>query len=192
MASAISLSATDGNHGGSVPRWLAVYTVARHEKAVARQLQDRQIETFLPLYRSWHRWKDRRKLIELALFPSYVFVRIAAQDRLPVLQVPGVVSMVTFNGEPAALPEGEINALRNGLENQVYAEPCPYLRVGRKVRVTRGPMAGAEGILTRRKDKCRFVISVDVLMRSVAIEVDGADLELAYLSSKDSSSHAGN
>lgn len=161
-------------------RWVAVYTVARHEKAVARQLEERRIETFLPLYRSLRRWKDRKKEVELALFPSYVFVRIATSGKLPVLQLPGVVSIVTFNGELAALPEQEINALRTGLENQLVAEPCPYLKVGKRVRVVRGPMAGAEGILSRKKDGYRFVISVDVLMRSVTIEVDASDLELIH------------
>ena len=159
------------------PVWVAVYTVARHEKAVARQLEERRIETFLPLYRSLHRWKDRRKEVELALFPSYVFVKIQTGKKVPVLQVPGVVSIVSFNGELAALPEPEINALRNGLENQLCAEPCPYLKLGKRVRVVHGPMAGAEGILSRKKDKYRFVISVDVLMRSVAVEVDASDLE---------------
>ena len=159
-------------------RWVAVYTVARHEKAVARQLEERRIETFLPLYRSLHRWKDRKKEVELALFPSYVFVRILSSDKLPVLQVPGVVNLVSFNGEMAVLPEQEIAALRRGLENHLYAEPCPYLKVGKSVRVIRGPMAGAEGILCRKKDRYRFVISVDVLMRSVAVEVDASDLEL--------------
>src|SRR5438874_12448027 len=96
-------------------QWYAIYTNSRHEKLVAKQLQDRSIEAFLPLYRSLHRWKDRRQLVELPLFPSYVFVRIAAQKRLRVLEVSGVVSLVSFNGEPAALPEQEINALRNGL-----------------------------------------------------------------------------
>jgi transcription antitermination factor NusG len=99
-----------------------------------------------------------------------------------VLQVPGVVSIVSFNGELAALPEQEINALRNGLENQLYAEPCPYLKVGKRVRVIRGPMAGAEGILSRKKDRYRVVISVDVLMRAVAVEVDATDLELIHSS----------
>ena len=158
-------------------QWYEIYTNSRHEKVVAKQLQDRSIEAFLPLYRSLHRWKDRRQLVELPLFPSYVFVRIDAQKRLRVLEVSGVVSLVSFNGEPDALPEQEINALRNGLENEIYAEPHPYLRVGRKVRVVRGPMAGAEGILSRKKDKCRVVISIDVLMRSIAVEVDGADVE---------------
>ena len=160
------------------PQWFAVYTVVRHEKAVARQLGDRGIETFLPLYRGWHNWKDRRKLVELALFPGYVFVKIAAQNKLRVLQTYSVVNIVTFNGQLAALPEPEIDALRNALDNHVYAEPCPYLQVGRRVRVILGPMAGAAGILTRKKDKCRVVISVEVLMRSVAVEVDGGDLEL--------------
>jgi transcription termination/antitermination protein NusG len=157
--------------------WYALYTTARHEKVVARQLEERKIETFLPLYRTWHRWKDRRKQVELALFPSYVFVRIEERDKLRVLKVSGAVHLVTFNGKMAALPEREIEALRNALDNQIYAEPCPYLRVGRRVRVKCGPMCGAEGILARKKDKCRVVISVDVLMRSVAVEIDGADLE---------------
>jgi transcription antitermination factor NusG len=157
--------------------WYALYTNARHEKVVARQLEERQVETFLPLYRTWHRWKDRRKQVELALFPSYVFVRIQEQQKLPVLKVPGAVHVVSFNGKMAALPEREIDALRNALENEIYAEPCPYLKIGRKVRVVRGPMEGAEGILSRKKDKCRVVISVDVLMRSVSVEIDATDLE---------------
>ena len=84
--------------GPTIARWSAVYTNARHEKVVATQLEERQIETFLPLYRSWRRWKDRRKLIELALFPSYVFVKIVVEERLRILQLPGVVNLVTFNG----------------------------------------------------------------------------------------------
>ena len=157
--------------------WYAVYTNSRHEKAVARQLEDRQIETFLPVYRNWRRWKDRRKLVELALFPSYVFVKIPAQDKLRVLQVYGVVNVVTFNGQLAVVPEEQITALRNGLENDVCAEPCPYLKVGKKVRVVRGPMAGTEGILVRKREKYRFVLSIDVLMRSVAVEVDAGDVK---------------
>lgn len=157
--------------------WYALYTTARHEKVVARQLEERRIESFLPTCRTWHRWKDRRKLVEVALFPSYVFVRIEEEQKLRVLKVSGAVNVVTFNGKMAPLPQREIDALRNALENEVYAEPCPYLKIGRKVRVVRGPMAGAEGILSRKKDKCRVVISVDVLMRSVAVEVDATALE---------------
>ena len=163
----------------SDPHWYALYTNPRHEKVVAKQLEERCVENFLPLYRTWHRWKDRRKQVELALFPGYVFVRIEEQNKLHVLRIPGAVNLVSFNGKLAALPEPEIEALRNALDNQVFAEPCPYLRVGRKVRVMRGPMAGAEGILSRKKDRYRVVISVEVLMRSVALEIDGSDLEAA-------------
>jgi transcription antitermination factor NusG len=159
-----------------VAHWYAAYTVARHEKVVAQQLAERRIETFLPLYRSWHRWKDRRKLVELALFPSYVFVNISPLEKLLVLKVFGVVDLVSFNGQLAELPEQEIVALRNGLEHDFYAEPHPYLKIGKKVRVVRGPMAGTEGILVRKKDKYRVVISIDVLMRSVAVEIDGGDV----------------
>jgi transcription antitermination factor NusG len=160
-----------------VAHWYAAYTVARHEKVVAQQLAERRVETFVPLYRSWHRWKDRRKLVELALFPSYVFVHINPFEKLRVLQVLGVVHLVTFNGQLAELPEQEISTLRNGLEHNVCAEPHPYLKVGRRVRVVRGPMTGTEGILLRKKDRYRVVISIDVLMRSVAVEVDGGDVQ---------------
>lgn len=172
-----SLSVQSAGNRIHETHWYALYTSPRHEKVVARQLNDRCVQNFLPLYRTWHRWKDRRKQVELALFPGYVFVRIEEQNKLHVLKTPGAVNLVSFNGKPAALPESEIEALRSALDHEVCAEPCPYLRVGRKVRVVRGPMAGAEGILTRKRDKYRVVISVEVLMRSVALEIDGADLE---------------
>ena len=174
-----SVTVADGSADivAKTAQWYALYTNARHERVVSRQLEERRIETFLPLYRALHRWKDRRKEVELALFPRYVFERIEENDKLRVLKVSGVVNVVSFNGKMAALPEREIDALRNALENHLFAEPCPYLKIGRRVRVARGPMAGAEGILSRKKDKYRVVISVDVLMRSVAVEVDGADLE---------------
>lgn len=156
--------------------WLAVYTCARHEKSVARQLEERKINCFLPLYKSWRQWADRRKQVDLALFPSYVFVHIDPRERLRVLQLPGVVRLVSFNGNPAVLPETEIEGLRNGLEQGVYAQPHPYLRTGCRVRVVRGPLAGTSGILVRKKDKLRFVISIDVLMRSVAVELNADDI----------------
>jgi transcriptional antiterminator NusG len=157
--------------------WYAAYTCSRHEKHVSWQLEQRHIECFLPLYRSTRQWKDRRKQIELALFPGYVFVRIPLQERLRVLEVQGVVRFVSFNGQPAMLPEQEIEALRDGLEQRVYAEPHPFLTVGRRVRVVRGPVAGMQGVLIRRKDKVRVVISLDAIMQSVALEVDAADVE---------------
>jgi transcription antitermination factor NusG len=163
----------------AVSQWYAAYTSPRHEKYVARQLDERSIDSFLPLYRAMRRWKDRRKQIELPLFPGYVFVHFDLQQRLRILGLPGVVRLVSFNGQPATLPEQDMDTLRRGLDLQIYAEPHPYLRVGRKVRVVHGPMAGAEGILVRKKDKFRLVISLEAIMRSIAVEVDAADVQPA-------------
>jgi transcription antitermination factor NusG len=157
--------------------WYAAYTHARHEKRVDAQLRERGIESFLPLYRSVRRWKDRRKQLELPLFPGYVFVRIPLRSRLAVLTIPGVTQLVTFGGVPAPLPDHEIEALREGLARNACMEPHPYLKVGRRVRVYNGPVAGATGILLRRKDKFRLVLSIDLLMRSVSLEVDECDVE---------------
>jgi transcription antitermination factor NusG len=157
--------------------WYALYTRPRHEKRVAEQIEQRRISCFLPLYRSVRRWKDRRKELELALFPGYVFVRIAPQNRLQVLMLPGVVRLVTSNGQPSALPEAEIESLRRGLAGDARMAPHPYLQVGRRVRVKRGPMAGLEGILRRRKEGLRLVISIEMLVRAVAVEVDEADVD---------------
>ncbi len=161
----------------SESRWYAAYTLSRHEKQVACQLEERQLDCFLPLYTSIHRWKDRRKQVELALFPGYVFVHIALKDRLQVLRLQSVVQFVSFNGKPAPLPESEIEALRCGLSGNPCVEPHPYLKIGRRVRIRGGPMAGLEGILTRRKDRFRVVLSIELIMRSVAVEVEAADIE---------------
>jgi transcription antitermination factor NusG len=157
--------------------WYAAYTCARHEKYVSRQLQDRAIENFLPTYRSVRHWKDRRKEIELPLFPGYVFIRLLNDDRIRVLEIPGVVRFVSFNGKPACLQSSEIESLRNGVGNGIHAEPHPYLKVGQRVRVKYGPLAGTEGILLRKKDHLRLVISLDLIMRSIAAEVQATDLE---------------
>jgi transcription antitermination factor NusG len=158
-------------------RWYAAYTSAKHEKRVAAQLGVRAVEHFLPLYESVRRWKDRRMKLQLPLFPGYVFVRLALRDRLQVLQVPGVAKLVGFNGAPAALPSEEIEALRKSLADGVHAEPHPYLKIGRRVRIRTGSLRGLEGILVRRKNRARFVISLDLIQRSVAVEVDGSEVE---------------
>jgi transcription antitermination factor NusG len=157
--------------------WYAVCTVPRHEKVVARQMNGNELDHFLPLYKSVRRWKDRRKELELPLFPGYVFVHIAFRDRLRVQKLTGVLQIVSFNGRPAPVPENEIDALRNSLARNTWLEPHPYLKVGRRVRVRSGPMAGVDGILVRRKDKFRLVLSVDLIRQAVALEVDGADVE---------------
>lgn len=158
-------------------RWYAAYVCSRHEKQVLSQLQERNITCFLPVYRSVRRWKDRRKELELVLFPGYVFVHLDLKDRLRVLQLPSVVRFISFNGHPAPLPDTEIETLSKGLASGIRAEPHPYLKVGHRVRVRSGPLAGAQGILQRKKDRFRVVLSIDLIMRSVAVEVDEADIE---------------
>ena len=157
--------------------WYAAYTRARHEKLVTRQLEDRHIVCFLPLYASVRRWKDRRKVLDLPLFPGYVFVRISPEDRIHVLTTPGVAYFVSVKGSPAEVAESDIESLRRGVANGIHAEPHPYLKIGQKVRVKRGPLAGSEGILVRKKDKLRVVLSVHLIMRSVAAEIEAGDLE---------------
>jgi len=158
------------------PHWYAAYTCANHEKRVAAELQARAVEQFLPLYSSVRRWKDRRVNLELPLFPGYVFVRLALRDRLRVLQIPSVVRLVGFNGLPTALPDTEMEVLRSGLSERLRAEPHPFLTVGRRVRIKSGPFAGLEGILKRKKSNLRVVISLEIIQRSVAVDVDAADV----------------
>lgn len=161
----------------SEPHWYAAYTCANHEQRVALQLGQRSVEYFVPVYDSVRRWKDRRVTLQLPLFQGYVFVRLALADRLQVLQVPGIVKLVGFKNTPAALPPEEIEALRKSLTDGARAEPHPYLTIGRRVRVSAGSLAGMEGILVRKKGMARLVLSVGLIMRAVAIELDVTDVE---------------
>lgn len=161
-------------------RWYAVYTRSRHEKCVREQCERRSIESFLPLYETVHRWKDRRTRVQLPLFSGYVFVRIELIHRFDVLQIPGVVRLVGFNGQPTALNEEEIEALQRGLSGGVSTKPHPYLTSGRRVRIKDGPLSGMEGIFLRRKGNLRVVISISLLQRSIAVDADLADLEPVF------------
>jgi transcription antitermination factor NusG len=156
--------------------WYAIYTRPHHEKSVAKQLAERRIEALLPTYRSVRRWKDRKKEICLPVFPGYVFVYMHLQDRLPVLQLPGVVRFVTFGGVPASVSEGDLQALRLAAESGAAIEPHPYLKVGWRVEVWRGVLAGTRGVLVREKGSHRLVLSLDLIRRSVAVEVDADDV----------------
>src|SRR5579871_605944 len=178
-AIALTQSSTLPVEASPAENWYALYTCPRHERFVARQIERRSLSCFLPLYRSIRRWKDRRKELEFALFPGYVFVRMALENKRRVLELPGVVRLVSFNGHPAAVPASEIDALRDLLSTNSRFEPHPYLRAGRRVRVRNGAMQGLEGIVVRRKERCRVVFSIQLIQRSVAVEVDEADLEAA-------------
>jgi transcription antitermination factor NusG len=144
---------------------------------VQEQLRQRAVESFLPLYETVRRWKDRCVRLEFPLFPSYVFVRIALRDRLGIQQIPSVVRFVGFNGTPTPLPENGIESLRKGLVKCVRAEPYPYLKIGRRVRIKSGPLQGMQGIVVRKKNVIRVVISLELIMRSIAVETDALDLE---------------
>jgi len=157
--------------------WYAVSVYPRHEKLVARMCEARDVNYLLPLYSCVRRWKDRRKQIEMVLFPGYVFVNIALSQRLRVLVLPGVAHFVSFQGQPAVVPEREMRALGRGTASGLSMQPHPYLQKGQLVRVRSGPMAGVEGILVRRKDRFRVVLSIDLIMRSAAAEVDESDIE---------------
>lgn len=157
-------------------RWYAAYTRARHEKRVAEQLQRRSVEHFLPLCQVVHRWKNGRHQVQLPLFPGYVFVHIALQDRMRVLQVPGLVRLVGSRGLPTSLPPHEIDAIREAVRCGLAAESYPYLRAGTRVQICRGPLQGITGFLLRRHGATRVVVSVDPIMRSIVVDVDAADV----------------
>ena len=157
--------------------WCAVYTRHQHEKAVTAMLLVKGFEVFLPLYESTRKWKDRRKLLSLPLFPGYVFVRGALERRLPILTTPGVHMIISRGESVATIPEEEIEAIRRTIDGKFRVEPHPFLRCGERVRVMRGSLAGVEGILTRKKNLCRLVLSVEMLTQAVAVEIDAHDVE---------------
>lgn len=168
----------------AVPQWFAAYTAARHEKSVARQLEDRGVEQFLPLYEATHRWRNGRHKVQLPLFPGYIFVRVASVERVRVLQVPGVNYIVGSHGVPAPLPWQEIEQLRSALRDGVMAQPFPYLKVGTRVEVRNGPLHGLVGILQRWHGQLRVVVSVDLIMQSIVVEVDASDVAPIRLPSR--------
>ena len=160
----------------SYVNWFAAYTNSHHEKSVASQLAERHVESFLPLYATRHRWKNRCDMnLELPLFPNYVFVRIDPRERVRVLEVPGVLSLVGFGKTLAALPDLEIEGLRSAI-TQRRIEPHPYLVIGERVRIKCGPLSGIEGVLVRKKSNFRVVLALDAIMQCVAVEVESEDV----------------
>jgi transcription antitermination factor NusG len=161
----------------TAPKWFAAYTLTHHERRVLHHLIDRRVEAFLPCYETSRKWKKRLAIIvNLPLFPNYVFVRIGRQQRTAVLGTPGVFSIVGSGQDAWELPERDIEALRNGIRERT-AEPHPYLTVGERARVVSGPLAGLEGIIVRKKNNLHIVLSLDRIMQSIAIEVAAGELE---------------
>ncbi|WP_433972539.1 UpxY family transcription antiterminator [Tunturiibacter lichenicola] len=157
--------------------WYALHTRSRHEKRVAERLGLQELETFLPVHRTKHHWKNGvHAEVELPLFPCYLFARASIQNRTRLVQQPGVLGFAASTSRPTIISDEEITVLRVAVEN-LKAEPHPYLNNGDAVRIVAGPLAGMEGILTRRKQEYRVVLSIDAIMRSIAVEVSEFEIE---------------
>jgi transcription antitermination factor NusG len=159
------------------PVWYAVHTRHQHEKLVAQRLHNKGFEVFLPLYTEVRQWRDRTKRLELPLFSCYVFLRGDMDRQLPIITTPGVHGMLATGGKLSGIPEEEIQAVRSVAENRVNVEPHPFLNCGDLVRVKSGALRGLEGFLVRKKGQTRLVVSVSLLERSVAAEVDVSAVE---------------
>lgn len=156
--------------------WYAVWTRSRHEQVVREQLERKGLEAFLPTITRWSRWKDRKKQIDWPLFPGYCFARFDARERLPILKCSGVVNIISFNGEIAAIPQQEIDSIRLLVESDLQYDPCPLIREGMMVEVVHGPLKGVFGRLVRKGAHARLVLSVDLIGQAVSVEVDAADV----------------
>ena len=157
--------------------WYVLHTRHQHERMVAQILTCKGFETLLPLYSASHRWKDRTKLLRLPLFPCYLFLKGGLKRRLDIMTTPGLLSIVSTGGQPAAVPPDEIEAIRCVVKGEVSVEPHPFLKCGERVIVKYGPLMGIQGILVRKKNLYRLVISVEMLGRAAAVEMDASAVE---------------
>jgi transcription antitermination factor NusG len=156
--------------------WFALQVRTRHEAGVADQLSGQGYDRFLPLYKVGKRWSDRIKEVDAPLFPGYLFCRFNPHDRLPILKTPGVIQIVSFQSGPAAVDEAEIRSIQSLVAAGVPHQPWPFLAAGDRVRIESGPLLGLEGILTEVRSSFRLVLSVTLLQRSVAVEIDSASV----------------
>ncbi len=158
-------------------RWFALYVVRNHEKRVERDLRQKGIEPFLPLFSVTKRWKNKMTMrVETPLFPAYVFAKLAPGEHVRALETGGVVSIIGNKREYLSLPDEEMETLRSGLHLRVV-DPFPYLKVGNRARIKSGPLAGLEGVVIRKDDRLRVVLTIDAIMRSFAVQIDADELE---------------
>ena len=162
------------------PLWHALYTRHQHEKVVAQALSGKGFDVFLPLYRSVHRWKDRQKDLMLPLFPSYVFIHGGLDRMLSLVTTPGVHFLLSWGGRPADIPSEEIESVRRLVEGPLQVEPYPFLKCGDLVRIKSGPLEGIQGFLVRKTRGVRLVLSVEMLSKSAAVEVDVSLVERVH------------
>ncbi len=174
----MQVSDSDTDFGPTRRCWYAVYTVVRHEKTVASDLKKKQIETFLPLTEVVSQWKDRKKRVSLPLFPGYLFVNTTLDYRLNILATPGIVRILGTSGTPAPIPDDQIESIRKLLDSKVPFDPHPYLREGKMVIVTHGPLQGIIGRIVERRGSNKLILSVDLIKRAISVEVDVEIVEL--------------
>lgn len=168
---------TLGGEAGALADWFAIWTRSRHEHVVCEQLAKRHIDVFLPTVTRWSRWKDRKKKIDWPLFPGYCFARFDPDNTLPILKCTGVVTIISFDGKPAPIPEREIDSIRRLVGSELQFDPCPLLHEGQQVEVMHGPLKGVVGRLMRKDgSRARLVLSVDLIGQAVSVEVDAADV----------------
>ena len=167
-----SVMDVEKSYDSGADRWFALRVKSRAERVVAMMARNRGFEEFLPVYRSRHQWSDRKKSIEIPLFPGYVFCRLAPERRLPLLTIPGVLHFVGIGKVPVPIEEEEITAIRTAVESGLSAEPWPFLEIGQRVLLEGGPLAGLEGILIEARKQQRLVVSVTLLKRSVAVGIE--------------------
>lgn len=164
--------------GSPVFPWYALQVRARHELLVADYLNGNGYSWFLPQFKLRKRWSDRVKQVDAPLFPGYLFCRFNSQDRLPILKTPGVIQIVGNNRQPIPVDEQEIRAIQALVSSGIPNEPWPYMELGDRVRIESGPLRGLEGLLAEVKGNHRLVLSVTLLQRSVAVEIDSAFVTL--------------
>ncbi len=167
----------DGAVHPSAAHWFAIWTRSRHERAVHDQIAEKGVDVFLPTVTRWSRWKDRKKKIDWPLFPGYCFARFELADRLAILKCSGVVSIVSFDGVPAPIPDREVEGIRRLVESHLQYDPCPHIKEGMVVEVVHGPLTGVVGRLVRKGAHARLVLSVDLIGQAVSAEVDAADVK---------------
>jgi transcription antitermination factor NusG len=164
-----------------VENWYGLQTRPRHEKIVAQRLEERGVTTFLPLVTEVHRWSDRKKSVQMPLFSCYVFAKFVPNrsDRLRVLRVDGVFGLVGASGEGTPIPDAQIDAVRSLVETELPWSSHPFLKIGQRVRIRSGALDGMEGILVSRNGDRTLVISVEAIQRSLAVRVEGYEVEPA-------------
>ncbi len=167
-----AVGANGGSTGVNAAPWFAVTVRPQHEQSAERGLASKGLETYVPLYLAVRQWSDRTKTLQLPLFPGYVFCRFDRTQHTTVVRTPGVRMIVSFGGEPAPVPDRELEAVRKMLASGSEVEPWPFLEAGQRIRIASGPLSGVEGTLVETPESCRLVVNIEMFQRSCAVRVD--------------------